>query len=643
MDNKTNKNQNDKNKICRNNSKILLLVLIFIFIIFKNQLFNIKIKRFYSINNENKKRPKGPNNLINIFTEWGSSLKKDNILQEYPRPQFERNSYLNLNGEWDYCLNNGKEKPKYDGKIIVPFPIESPLSGVKNKMLQPGMTLWYRRIVDLTKIKNNGRFLLHFGAVDQFTEVFINNKKVGEHDGGYTSFYFDITNYIDKNLTKTEIIVKVVDNYSKDGAAFGKQGKPRISVFYVQTGGIWQTVWIESVPETYIKDVKITPKYDEPSVTFLMIIEGKDLKNIKGNVKILDKEQNIIKTSQIIPNVETEIKMPDKFRSWSPEDPYLYKVEYTYGNDVVKSYFGMRKFSIGLDKKNIKRLFLNNKPYFQKGVLDQGYWSDGYITAPSDEAIIYDIKTMKDLGFNMLRKHIKIEPKRWYYHCDTIGMLVWQDQPSGGTFPFKRINYTLFIKDNNYKKFSRENKKGRINYVRDLERTIDQLYNTPSISTWVPFNEGWGQFDSVIIANKIKSLDKTRFVDHTSGWIDQNGTDFKSIHIYKEPIKIEPDKLDRPIVLSEFGGFGLIIKDHVGCQRQFSYAMFDTEKKLTKGIKNLFKYEIYPNIEKGLCASVYTQLSDIEAEVNGLLTYDRKIVKVDRNIIKEINDLLNLE
>ena len=389
--------------------------------------------------------------------------------------------------------------------------------------------------------------------------------------------------------------------------------------------------------------MKITPRYDKPSVTFLMTIEGKKLKNYKGNAKILDKEHNIIKTSQIIPNIETEIKMPNNFRSWSPEDPYLYQIEYTYGKDIVKSYFGMRKFSIGLDKKNIKRLFLNNKPYFHKGVLDQGYWSDGYITAPSDEAIIYDIQTMKDLGFNMLRKHIKIEPKRWYYHCDTIGMLVWQDQPSGGTFPFKHFNHTQFIKDNEYKKFNIDNKKGRKNFVRDIERTIDQLYNIPSISTWVPFNEGWGQFDSVKIAKIIKSLDKTRFVDHTSGWIDQNGLDFKSIHIYNKEIKFKPDKLNRPIVLSEFGGFGRIIKNHVGCKRQFSYIMYDTKLRLTKGIKNLLKYEVYPNIEKGLCASVYTQLSDIEEEVNGFLTYDRKIVKVDKKIIKEVNDLLNLE
>ena len=580
------------------------LILIFIFILLKKQLQNFRIKIFYHIHSKKRRVfTKDSNELINIFTKWGNSLDKNNILQEYPRPQFERDSYLNLNGEWDYSLNNGNEKPKYKEKIIVPFPIESLLSGVKGKSLQPGMTLWYKRIIDLTKIKNNGRFLLHFGAVDQFTEVFVNDNKVGEHDGGYTSFYFDITNFINEDLSKTKIVVRVEDNFAKNGAAFGKQANPRGHAFYAQIGGIWQTIWIESVPKTYIKDVKITPKYDENSVTFLMTIEGKR-ENIQGKVKILDEEHNIINTSNLIPNIKTEIKMPKNFRSWSPEEPYLYKVEYNYGKDVVKSYFGMRKFSIGYDKRNIKRLFLNNKPYFQKGVLDQGYWSDGYYTAPSDEAMIYDIKTMKDLGFNMLRKHIKIEPKRWYYHCDTIGMLVWQDQPSGGDFPYPIFSDEKFIEDNNYKKYNRESEIGRKNFVRDLERTIDQLYNTPSISTWVPFNEGWGQFDSVKIAEKIKSMDKTRFVDHASGWVDHNGPDFKSIHIYNQEIYFKPDELNRPIVLSEFEGFGHIIKNHVGCKRQFSYIMFDTKRKLTIEIKNLFKNEIYPNIKKGLCASI---------------------------------------
>ena len=453
--------------------------------------------------------------LNNNLTKWGEALDNNIILQEYPRPQFVRNSYLNLNGEWLYSLNNNNENPKYKETILVPFSIESPLSGVNGKSLEPGMTLWYKRIVDLTKLKNRGRYLLHFGAVDQFTEVFINEQKVGEHDGGYTSFYFDITNYIKKDLKNIEIVVKVQDNYDENGAAIGKQGNPKGKIFYTRTGGIWQTVWIESVPETYIKDVKITPQYDFNSVPFNMTIEGNQ--EMLGNIKIFDNKKKLINFSKISPNIEINIALPKSFKSWSPESPYLYNVEYSYGKDIVKSYFGMRKFSINIDNNGIKRLFLNNKPYFQNGVLDQGYWPDGIYTAPSDEAIINDIKTMKNLGFNLLRKHIKIEPKRWYYHCDRIFMLVWQDQVSGGYFPYSNLKRKPFISDNNYDVYNRDNEIGRKNFMRDLYLVIDQLYNSPSICTWVIFNENWGQFDSVKIAKKVKDLDKTRYVDHASG------------------------------------------------------------------------------------------------------------------------------
>lgn len=599
---------------------------------------NLTVKKPIIFNN-------GTNQLINLLTPWGESLDKNNVLQEYPRPQFVRDSYLNLNGEWEYALEVGKTKPNYVGKIIVPFSIESPLSGVKGKSLQPGKTLWYRRYVDLTKIKNKGRFLLHFGAVDQYTKVFVNNKKVGEHDGGYTSFFFDITNYLKEDLSKTKIVVRVEDNYTKDGAAIGKQGKPRRGVFYVQTGGIWQTVWIESVPRSYIKEMRITPNYDEHSVSFVMLIDGdENYKHKKDQmqavIRIMDSNLNYINSTNILAGYETNITINKDFRSWSPEDPYLYKTEYVFGEDVVTGYFGMRKFSIGTDKKGINRLFLNNKPYFQKGVLDQGYWSDGYYTAPSDEAIIYDIKTMKNMGFNMLRKHIKIEPLRWYYHCDTIGMLVWQDQPNGGNFPYNMTDEATFVPDDDYEFYSRKSEIGRMNYMRDLYITMANLFSVTSICTWVPFNEGWGQFESVKIANIIKDIDRSRFVDHASGWVDHFGPDFKSLHIYYEDIKFKPDELKRPIVLSEYGGYGSYIENHVGCKSQFSYMFFTNRKALTKAIKKLIKREVYPNIEKGLCASVYTQLSDVEGEINGFLTYDRKVIKVDVDVIKKANDLL---
>ena len=628
-------------KLCLEFFIKLLLIQIFYYLYLKTQMYNIWI---FPTVKKARRYKKGKNSLIPIYTKWGESLDKNNILKEYPRPQFVRNSYLNLNGEWDCELIDEKNNIGYKGNIIVPFSIESLLSGVSKKSLKPGMVLWYRKIVDLTKIKNKGRFLLHFGAVDQYTEVYINDKKVGEHDGGYTSFYFDITNFINSNLTNTKIDVKVIDNYCKDGAAIGKQGSPRGGIYYQRTGGIWQTVWIESVPRIYIEDVKITPNYDNYSVSFFMTIKGDNETIINGLVNIFDKEEKLlINSSNIIPNIEKEIIISEKFRSWSPEDPYLYKVEYFYGEDKVKAYFGMRKFSIGLDKNNIKRLFLNNKPYFHKGILDQGYWSDGYYTAPSDEALIYDIQTMKDLGFNMLRKHIKIEPKRWYYHCDTIGMLVWQDQPSGGNFPHNFADESTFYPDDDYEMYARKSEKGRKNYIRDLYLTLDQLYNVPCISTWVPFNEGWGQFDSVQIAELVKKIDKTRFVDHVSGWVDHFGPDFKSLHIYFEPIKFEQDKINRPIVLSEYGGYGLIIKNHGGSKHLFSYLMFDNKKELTQAIKRLFIKEIYPSIKKGLCASVYTQLSDIEEEINGLITYDRKIIKVDTYIIKRANNLLKFK
>ena len=618
---------------------VLKLIIIYFF-------FNLLNYKSFS-KDEEEKRPIIQNLNINSnqinelqfnLTKWGESLDKENILQEYPRPQFVRDSYLNLNGEWLYSLTNNTKNPQYEGTILVPFSIESPLSGVIGKSLEPGMTLWYKRIVDLTPLKNEGRFLLHFGGVDQFTEVFINKQKVGEHDGGYTSFYFDITNYINNALKNIEIVVKVQDDYDKNGAAIGKQGNPRGRIFYTKTGGIWQTVWVESVPETYIKDVKITPKYDFNSVSFNMTVEGNQ--KIIGNIKIFDKENKLVNFSQVIPNVEENIVLPISFISWSPENPYLYNVEYSYGNDTVKSYFGMRKFSINADSNGIKRLFLNNKPYFQNGVLDQGYWSDGIYTAPSDEAIIYDIETMKKLGFNMLRKHIKIEPKRWYYHCDRIGMLVWQDQVSGGIFPYKNLHHLPFVEDNNYAAYQRSSQIGRKNFIRDLYLVIDQLYNAPSISTWVIFNENWGQFDSVKIANMVKDLDKTRFVDHASGWVDHKGPDFKSLHIYYTKIRFKPDILNRPIVLSEYGGYGCFLNGNNNNENKFFYFLFKNKTDLTLGIKNLIKNDLYPNLQKGLCASVYTQLSDVEEEVNGFLTYDRKILKVDLDEIQSVNKLL---
>ena len=633
--------EEEESHSCSNISFKLIMIAI---LYFMNNQCNKFIHQFYPYFKRAIRYRNGENILLDIKTKWGEALDENNILQEYPRPQFVRDSYMNLNGEWDCSLtnvSNNSETIIYEGKIIVPFPIESRLSGVEDLSLNPGQILYYKKIIDLSKLENKGKFLLHFGAVDQTATLYINNKYVGEHDGGYHPFYCDITNYI-QDISKTEILVKVIDNYSANGASFGKQGEPRRSIFYQKIGGIWQTVWLESVPNTYIKDVKITPNYDDHSVSFFMTLEENINinNNITGQIKIFDENKAIINSSILLPKKEINITLPNNFRSWSPEDPYLYRVEYTYGKDVVKSYFGMRKFSIGPDENNIMRLFLNNKPYFQNGVLDQGFWSDGIYTAPSDEALKYDIQTMKDLGFNMLRKHIKIEPKRWYYHCDTLGMLVWQDQPSGGSFPYNRADDSFYYPDDDYELYNRTNEIGRMNFLRDLNRTLDNLYNSPCISTWVPFNEGWGQFDSVKIAKMVKAIDKTRFVDHVSGYVDHFGPDFRSLHIYFDTIQIEKDEMNRPIVLSEYGGYGLKVKGHLGSTEQFSYIMHKDKEELTLSIANLIKNEIYPNLIKGLCAAVYTQLSDVEQEINGFLTYDRKVLKVNEKEIREANNMI---
>ncbi|KAK8893038.1 hypothetical protein M9Y10_030295 [Tritrichomonas musculus] len=581
--------------------------------------------------------------LITLYTEWGEKLNKNEVLLEYPRPQFERDSYMNLNGVWHMAITDDKEtNPSIDTEIVVPFSPETPLSGVQKQLL-PGNVLWYERDFDLSGFHNKGRILLHFGAVDQFCEIFINDKKAGEHDGGYLPFDIDITEFIVDN--KIKIRVRVVDDLDKDGAAYGKQKLSRGGIWYTATSGIWQTVWLESVPSAYLNNVKITPLFDLSSVEFIPEFVGDGPAN--GKIFLFDGD-NQIAESQLTKGEKTVVAI-DNFKEWTPENPFLYTIKYEYNGETIKSYFAMRKFSIDLDKDGYKRLFLNNKPYFQKGLLDQGYWSDGYYTAPSDEAIIFDITKMKKLGFNMLRKHIKIEPLRWYYHCDRLGMLVWQDAVSGGgpysqmiisVLPFIGLDY---ISDSHYSIFGRSSEIGRKKYYRDLRSMINHLYNAPCICTWVPFNEAWGQFDAKVAVDEIKKIDQSRFIDHASGWHDQGVGDFRSLHVYFKSVRISgKDKYDRAIVLSEFGGYSYGVDGHVGSTSQFGYSKYKSKEDLNEGIKKLFEKEIIPQIQKGLSATVYTQVSDVEDEVNGLLTFDRKVCKADDEIFININNQLVL-
>jgi hypothetical protein len=565
-------------------------------------------------------------------TKWGEALDQNKVLAEYPRPQMERDSYLNLNGIWKYAITETDKFPSaFDGDILVPFSPECELSGVMRSLL-PTQTLWYRRIFRLPEGFNVGRVLLHFGAVDQEATVYVNGKEVCSHVGGYTPFSADITACLGEENT---LLVKVRDYSDTVPGSRGKQKSRRGGIWYTAQSGIWQTVWLESVPKDYICSLHITPLFDESAVKLTVTSKGSH----PCCAKVGDTEVAFSSNESI------RIPIP-AFTPWTPECPHLYDLTVTMGEDQVKSYFGMRKFSVDTDDKGVKRLFLNNKPYFHNGLLDQGYYSDGMYTAPSDEAMIFDIQTAKDMGFNMLRKHIKIEPLRWYYHCDRIGMLVWQDMMNGGgdyrTFTIASPLVTgIHFKDSHYKWFAREDEAGRSQYYNELDELIHHLYNTVSIAMWVPFNEGWGQFDAAEAVKRIKKLDTTRTIDHASGWHDQKFGEIKSLHVYFRKYRFHKDKLGRAVVLSEFGGYNFRVNGHCFNQKDFGYKRFETEEALLTAYRKLFENEILPAKQQGLSATVYTQLTDVEDELNGLITYDRKVIKLPEEKIKEINEKLN--
>lgn len=572
-----------------------------------------------------------------LKTVWGENIG-DQPLQQYPRPQFVRDSYINLNGWWQYSITDSDKTPNvYQGTILVPFSPESVLSGV-NKMLAPNKFLHYKRGFNITKQFNKGIVLLHFGAVDSVCTVYVNGNKAGEHVGGYNSFTLDISQWVTEG--DNELCVTVADYTGKDktGLCYGKQSFKRGGIWYTPQSGIWQTVWIESVAPHYIKSVRIEPLFDTHSVRF--VLDKHKVQQV--TVVISDNGTEIAKVDS--KESEIVVELPQDFKPWTPETPNLYDVTFIARRDKVRSYFGMRKFGIVTDSKGKKRLALNNKPYFHTGVLDQGYWSDGMYTAPSDEAMQHDIKLAKSMGFNMLRKHIKVEPLRWYYHCDRLGMIVWQDMPSGG-YGQKKM-YTLYlpyalkmrrIKDNKYGKFCRKSVQGRQMFEQQLVEMIDNLYNCVSIATWVPFNEGWGQFDANRITQLVKSTDSTRFVDHASGWHDQGGGDMLSMHVYFAKVRV-PRSRKRAVVLSEFGGYSCIVPNHMfNPTRPFGYKMFSDVTQYNNALQQLYARDVLAHVKRGLCASVYTQLSDVEDEINGLVTYDRKIVKVNKEALRQLN------
>ncbi len=564
-----------------------------------------------------------------LLTKYGETLNRENPLSEYPRPQFVRNSYINLNGKWKCEFSKSKKLPnEFNTDIIVPFSPETPLSGVSH-VLSPDEYLHYEKKFELPENFNKGRIFIHFGAVDQIATVYLNGTEIGTHKGGYTPFTFELTDYIKQGENVLNVTVKDYSDtkeYSK-----GKQKFKRGGIWYSPQSGIWQTVWLESTPAQFLERVKITPDYDNEQVNFEFF--GTD----DVITRIYDGENLIAETK------ETTVKIPD-FKSWSPESPFLYDVKFQACGETISSYFGMRKFSVGEDENGVKRLFLNNKPYFHNGLLDQGYYPDGFLTPPSNEAMEFDVKKMKELGFNMLRKHIKVEPLLWYHYCDVNGILVWQDMVNGGgqygleisVLPFIGVN----LDDTNYKTFKRTDKEARELYYQELKETVDYLYNCPCIALWVPFNEGWGQFDSKIAYEMLKKMDPSRTVDSTSGWHDRGYSDVISKHIYFTPIKVKAG--NRPYVLSEFGGYSQKIEGHTFNNKMFGYKIYKSKETLTKAYKRTFEKTIIPQIKDGLAATVYTQVTDVEDELNGILTYDRKVVKIDEATIKDINRRVKL-
>lgn len=566
-----------------------------------------------------------------IRTAWAEQVDPANVLPEYPRPILERTDWKNLNGLWNYAIRPDDEaKPaQFDGEILVPFAVESSLSGVQ-KPLGPKNALWYDRTFTVPAKWNGKRILLHFGAVDWKAEVWVNNIKIGEHTGGYAPFSFDITPALVKG--ENTLTVKVNDPSSEGFQPRGKQSERPYLLWYTTVSGIWQTVWLEPVPEIHIKTVKTTPDIDKGTLTVQADAETTD--KTVTEVKVLE-GGNVVASGKSMNGQAVRLNIPDA-KLWSPESPFLYDLEITLSEngktvDKVKSYAAMRKFSTRMGDDHIIRLQLNNKDYFQFGTLDQGWWPDGLYTAPTDEALLFDIVRTKELGYNMIRKHIKVEPARWYTHCDRVGMIVWQDMPSGDETP--EFQWRQYFTGQDLKR----SPESEANFRKEWQEIIDDLYSYPSIGTWVVFNEGWGQFKTVELANWTKAYDPTRIVDAASGGNHYpEGGDLLDLHNYPEPQMYLFDA-KRANVLGEYGGIGYKVEGHT-----WETDRLNVPAKATGMKEATDTYEQYADILKkliarGYTAAVYTQITDVEGELNGLMTYDRKVVKLDEECLKKIN------
>ena len=547
--------------------------------------------------------------LNDLYTVRGETLK-GTPWTVYPRPQMKRDSYINLNGEWEFSVQDSRPE-QYDKKILVPFSPESLLSGVKEHY-EEGSYLWYRRSFTLPEGFKRGRVLLHIGAADQLLQCWVNGIHMGNHSGGYEAMTFDITDALQE---ENMVVICTIDDLRNQSFPYGKQVLPekRGGMWYTPVSGIWQTVWLESVPETYIEKLNIVNEGYAVTISTVPALEGK---------------VTVPKLGEFVLENGAVTITPENPNLWSPENPYLYDFVVEAGEDRIESYFAIRSLEI---KKvgEYPRLCLNGQPYFFHGLLDQGYWPDGIFTPAAPECYADDILAMKKLGFNMLRKHIKVEPEEFYYQCDKLGMVVFQDMVNNSDYNFFRDTAlpTAGIQKLDDRKFHND-PASRQEFLREAEATVVQLKNHPSICYWTIFNEAWGQFDSDAVYEKFIHFDNTRFVDSTSGWFRRTKTDVDSRHVYFRKVKLEGDG-KKPLVLSEFGGKTYKTEGHVfNPDKSYGYGGCDSLESLNEAVVKLYMDEILPCVRKGLCAAVYTQVSDVEDEINGLLTYDRKVEKL---------------
>ena len=580
-------------------------------------------------------------------------------LPEYPRPALRRDSFESLNGPWQYAITRSAALPRqWDGRILVPYSPETEASGV-GRTLQPGEWLHYHRSF-APPAGSGGRVLLHFGAVDYACAVQVNGHLAGGHRGGYWPFTLDITRQLD-GTDHNRLWVAVQDPTGNGVQARGKQTLKPGGMFYPAQSGIWQTVWLERVPENYITDLTVTPDYDARTVT------------VKAHTSMPGGAENlwaVVRAGGVTiaedwgsdeadRDGEVTLNIPEEhFFPWSPDSPFLYDltVGTTQGggaeSDTVHSYFALRKWNCVPDAKGVLRVCLNDKPILLNGLLDQGYWPKGLYTPPSDAAVVHELQTVKELGFNLLRKHAKIEPQRWYYHCDKLGLIVWQDLVNGGepckswfvtylTNVFQPLLRRLPDKKPLWGLLSRGSAAARAEYDRELDDTVQALRCHPCIGCWVPFNEGWGQFDAPHATAALRALDADRLVDEASGWYDQGGGDVYSLHNYFYPLRVTPK--ERAVALSEYGGIAWPMPGHEPPRKAYGYGTAKSRAELTARWKKLQLETVLPQLKNGLSALVYTQVSDVEDEVNGLFTYDRAALKPDAAAVRSVNEALEAE